>query len=68
MTTRELAVREPYCGQGVKQVAGQLAVPSLERAHHPQPVPSVEDLEGALSTGRIDGALQSCERLADEIA
>jgi uncharacterized protein YndB with AHSA1/START domain len=30
--------------------------------------PSVEDLEGALSMGMIGGALQSYDRLADEIA
>jgi uncharacterized protein YndB with AHSA1/START domain len=30
--------------------------------------PSVEDLEGALATGMIGGALQSYDRLADEIA
>ncbi|MFL5777917.1 MAG: SRPBCC family protein [Chloroflexota bacterium] len=30
--------------------------------------PSVEDLEGALATGMIGGALQTYDRLADEIA
>lgn len=30
--------------------------------------PSIEDLEGALSTGMVGGALQTYDRLADEIA
>jgi uncharacterized protein YndB with AHSA1/START domain len=30
--------------------------------------PSVEDLEGALATGMVSGALQTYDRLADEIA
>ena len=30
--------------------------------------PSVEDLEGALATGMIGGALETYDRLADEIA
>jgi hypothetical protein len=30
--------------------------------------PSVEDLEGALATGMIGGALQTYDRLAEEIA
>jgi uncharacterized protein YndB with AHSA1/START domain len=30
--------------------------------------PSVEDLEGALATGMIGGALATYDRLADEIA
>ncbi len=30
--------------------------------------PSVEDLQGALATGMIDGALETYDRLATEIA
>jgi uncharacterized protein YndB with AHSA1/START domain len=30
--------------------------------------PSIEDLEGALSTGMVGGAIQSWDRLADELA
>ncbi|MBI3747354.1 MAG: hypothetical protein HY262_00670 [Chloroflexi bacterium] len=31
-------------------------------------LPSVEDLQGTLATGMIGGALQTYDRLADEIA